>query len=51
MKKLVIANLGDSLCILGKKINNEWKAENLTRDPKGIEEVVLTKTTEILRKF
>jgi serine/threonine protein phosphatase PrpC len=33
-EKLIIANLGDSRCVLGKKINNEWKAENLTRDHK-----------------
>ena len=33
-EKLIIANLGDSRCVLGKKINNEWKAENLTKDHK-----------------
>jgi serine/threonine protein phosphatase PrpC len=34
-EKLIIANLGDSRCVLGKKIGqNEWKAENLTRDHK-----------------
>jgi serine/threonine protein phosphatase PrpC len=34
-EKLIIANLGDSRCVLGKKINDkEWKAENLTRDHK-----------------
>ena len=33
-EKLIIANLGDSRCILGKKINNEWKTEHLTRDHK-----------------
>ena len=33
-EKLIIANLGDSRCVLGKKINNEWKVENLTRDHK-----------------
>ena len=33
-EKLILANLGDSRCVLGKKINNEWKVENLTRDHK-----------------
>ena len=34
-QKLIIANLGDSRCVLGKKINNiEWKYENLSRDHK-----------------
>ena len=33
-EKLIIANLGDSRCILGKFINNEWVAENLSRDHK-----------------
>ena len=33
-KKLIIANLGDSRCILGKYINNKWSAENLSRDHK-----------------
>jgi len=32
--KLIIANLGDSRCVLGKKVNNEWKYENLSRDHK-----------------
>ena len=33
-EKLIIMNLGDSRCILGKKINNEYKIENLTKDHK-----------------
>jgi serine/threonine protein phosphatase PrpC len=33
-EKLIIMNLGDSRCILGKKINNEYKIENLTYDHK-----------------
>ena len=33
-QKLIIANLGDSRCVLGKKINSEWKYENLSRDHK-----------------
>ena len=33
-KKLIIANLGDSRCILGKYVNNKWSAENLSRDHK-----------------
>ena len=34
-QKLIIANLGDSRCVLGKRINNnEWKYENLSRDHK-----------------
>ena len=34
-EKLIIANIGDSRCVLGKKIDNdEWKAENLTKDHK-----------------
>ena len=34
-EKLIIANLGDSRCVLGKKMgNDEWKAVNLTRDHK-----------------
>ena len=33
-EKLIIMNLGDSRCILGKKINNEYKLENLTKDHK-----------------
>ena len=33
-QKLIIANLGDSRCILGKYINNKWVAENLSRDHK-----------------
>ena len=33
-KKLIIANLGDSRCVLGKCINSEWKFENLSRDHK-----------------
>lgn len=34
-QKLIIANLGDSRCVLGKKINNnEWKYENLSNDHK-----------------
>ena len=32
--KLIIANLGDSRCILGKLINKQWKHENLSRDHK-----------------
>ena len=32
--KLTITNLGDSRCVLGKKVNNEWKYENLSRDHK-----------------
>jgi serine/threonine protein phosphatase PrpC len=32
--KLITANLGDSRCVLGKKIKGKWKAENLTRDHK-----------------
>ena len=31
-QKLIIANLGDSRCVLGSKINEEWKYENLSRD-------------------
>ena len=33
-QKLIIANLGDSRCVLGKKVNEEWKYENLSRDHK-----------------
>ena len=33
-QKLIIANLGDSRCILGKYNNNKWVAENLSRDHK-----------------
>ncbi len=34
-EKLITANLGNSRCILGKKINNnEWRGEILTRDHK-----------------
>ena len=33
-QKLIIANLGDSRCVLGKKINSDWKYENLSRDHK-----------------
>ena len=34
-EKLIIANLGDSRCVLGKKIENDkWKAVNLTTDHK-----------------
>ena len=34
-EKLIAVNLGDSRCILGKKINdNEWRGEILTRDHK-----------------
>ena len=33
-KKLIIANVGDSRCVLGSKFNNEWKFENLSRDHK-----------------
>ena len=33
-EKLIIANLGDSRCILGKFINNEWKSESLSKDHK-----------------
>ena len=33
-EKLIIMNLGDSRCIIGKKINNEYKIENLTKDHK-----------------
>ena len=33
-EKLIIANLGDSRCILGKFINNEYIAQNLSRDHK-----------------
>ena len=34
-QKLIIANLGDSRCVLGKRLNNnEWKYENLSRDHK-----------------
>ena len=32
--KLIIANIGDSRCILGKLINKQWKHENLSRDHK-----------------
>ena len=33
-KKLIIANLGDSRCVLGTKNKNEWKYINLSRDHK-----------------
>ena len=34
-KKLIIANVGDSRCVLGSQIGeNEWKFENLSRDHK-----------------
>ena len=33
-KKLIIANLGDSRCVLGTKTKNEWKYINLSRDHK-----------------
>ena len=33
-KKLIIANLGDSRCVLGTKAKNEWKYINLSRDHK-----------------
>ena len=33
-QKLIIANLGDSRCVLGKIENGEWKHENLSRDHK-----------------
>jgi len=33
-KKLIIANLGDSRCVLGSKNKNEWKYINLSRDHK-----------------
>ena len=33
-EKLIIANLGDSRCILGKKINNEYSIEYLSKDHK-----------------
>jgi len=33
-EKLIIMNLGDSRCILRKKINNEYKIKNLTKDHK-----------------
>ena len=32
--KLIIANIGDSRCILGKLVNKQWKHENLSRDHK-----------------
>ena len=32
--KLIIANLGDSRCVLGKKKNLKWEYENLSRDHK-----------------
>jgi serine/threonine protein phosphatase PrpC len=31
-QKLIIANLGDSRCVLGSKVKEEWKYENLSRD-------------------
>ena len=33
-QKLIIINLGDSRCVLGSKVNEEWKYENLSRDHK-----------------
>ena len=33
-QKLVIANLGDSRCVLGKNKNGNWEYENLSRDHK-----------------
>ena len=33
-KKLIIANIGDSRCVLGKCKNNKWSSENLSRDHK-----------------
>ena len=33
-QKLIIANLGDSRCVLGSKVKEEWKYENLSRDHK-----------------
>ena len=33
-KKLIIANVGDSRCVLGSRYDNEWKFENLSRDHK-----------------
>ena len=33
-QKLIIANLGDSRCVLGTQVKNEWKYINLSRDHK-----------------
>ena len=33
-QKLIIANLGDSRCVLGKNKNGNWEYENLSRDHK-----------------
>ena len=33
-QKLIIANIGDSRCILGKYQNNKWISQNLSRDHK-----------------
>ena len=33
-QKLIIANLGDSRCVLGKNKNGNWEFENLSRDHK-----------------
>lgn len=36
-ERIFSVNIGDSRCVIGKFIDNEWKAQNLTRDHKPSE--------------